>query len=411
MKIFKFGGASVKDSGSVKNVGRILKKHQQEQVLIVVSAMGKTTNLIEVIIRDYFKYKTVNKEAYLSLKEYHNTIVSQLELNLDLTSIFEEFIHQLSIRTDYEYSYLYDRIIGYGEILSSTILHAYLDNSLGDTVWLDVRKLIKTDSNYQNANVCWDSTTQCIQQVKFTQSRYVTQGFIASNLEGTPTTLGREGSDFTAAIFASVLNVESLTIWKDVDGFFNADPRLFEDAIKYEQISFREAIELAYYGASVVHPKTIQPLKRKGIKLYVRSFIDLEKPGTLISENQEIVPEAPSIIIKKNLFLLTVSTKQLSFIVEKELETLFGLCHKEKIRMILMQNSATSCSLVLQHDPIKIPILLDKIKPLFQVKFNENVELYTIRHYKSDIINRIYKKGRFVLEERNNKTIQILIQP
>ncbi len=411
MKIFKFGGASVKDSLSIKNVGRILKKYEKEQVLIVVSAMGKTTNLIEVIIRDFFQNKLFNTDAFTTLKKNHECIIHNLNLQLDVSPILNQLKNTLELNTETSYSYLYDQIIGYGELLSSSILHAYLNQTLGDSAYLDVRTLIKTDSNYQNANVCWESTTQNIQQLKFSQSRYITQGFIASDENNTPTTLGREGSDFTAAIFASVLNVESLTIWKDVDGFFNADPRLFNDAVKYKQISFREAIELAYYGASVVHPKTIQPLKRKGIKLYVRSFIDLDKPGTLISENQEIIPEAPSIIVKKNLFLLTVSTKQLSFIVEKELETLFGLCHTERVRMILMQNSATSCSLVLQNDPIKIPILLEKIKSLFQVRFNENVELFTIRHYNSNIINQIYSKGRFILEERNNKTIQILIQP
>ena len=411
MKIFKFGGASVKDSLSVKNVGRILEQYQNEQVLIVVSAMGKTTNLIEHIIRDFFTEKTLNTSAFKTLQENHFSIVKELHLGIDLNPIFENFTQTLFKNEDSQYAFLYDQIIGFGEILSSTILHAYLDKSLGNTEWLDVRQFIKTDSTYQSANVCWDSTSERIKALNFNQSRYVTQGFIASDLDNNPTTLGREGSDFSAAIFASVLNVESLTIWKDVDGFFNADPRLFPDAVKYEKISFREAIELAYYGASVVHPKTIQPLKRKGIKLYVRSFLNLDLPGTLISEDQNIIPEAPSIIVKKNLFLLTVSTKQLSFIVEKEMETLFGLCHQERVRMILMQNSATSCSLVLQNDPIKIPSLLNKIKTLFQVKFNENVELYTIRHYNSDIIDKIYTKGRFILEERNNKTIQILIQP
>lgn len=411
MKIFKFGGASVKDSTSIKNVGCILEKYQNEQVLIVVSAMGKTTNLIEGIIRHFFKHNTLQTHLFNQLQTNHNTLINELGLPIDLSPIFKKFTEVLSLHNHSDYAFLYDQVIGFGEILSSAILQSYLNTTLGDTILLDVRELIKTDSNFQNANVCWDSTTQNINQITFNKPRYVTQGFIASDLNNTPTTLGREGSDFSAAIFASILNVESLTIWKDVDGFFNADPRIFEDATKYDQISYREAIELAYYGASVVHPKTIQPLKRKDIKLYVRSFLNLDEPGTLISENQKIIPEVPSIIVKKNLFLLSVSTKQLSFIVEKELETLFGLCHSENVRMILMQNSATSCSLVLQNDPIKIPALVKKIQPLFQVKFNEGVELYTIRHYNQPLIDQIYKKGRFILEERNNKTIQILIQP
>lgn len=411
MKIFKFGGASVKDSTSVKNVGRILNTYQNQQVLIVVSAMGKTTNLIEGIIRHFFNQKTLHSEFFNQLQTNHNTIVNELGLSLDLSSLFEDLQQTLELNRTSSYSYLYDQIICFGELLSSTILQAYLNSTLGDTVLLDVRQLIKTDSNYQSANICWESTSEQINQIDFSHARYVTQGFIASDLEGNPTTLGREGSDFSAAIFASILNVESLTIWKDVDGFFNADPRLFEDAVKYDQISFREAIELAYYGASVVHPKTIQPLKRKGIKLFVRSFLDIDQAGTLISEDQNIIPEVPSIIVKKNLFLLTVSTKQLSFIVEKELETLFGLCHEERVRMILMQNSATSCSMVLQNDPIKIPALLKRLQPMFQVKFNQDVELYTIRHYNKPLIEQIHQKGRFILEERNNKTIQILIQP
>jgi len=411
MKIFKFGGASVKDSTSVQNVGRILELYKAEQVLIVVSAMGKTTNLIEGIIRHFYKNKTLHNTYFNQLKDFHLSIANSLDLNIDLSPIFNEFKQVLSINTNSKYAYLYDQIIGFGEVLSSTILQDYLNTTLGTTVYLDVRNLIKTDSNFQNATVCWKSTTEKISKIEFTAPRYVTQGFIAADLNNTPTTLGREGSDFSAAIFASILEVESLTIWKDVDGFFNADPRIFEDAIKYDQISFREAIELAYYGASVVHPKTIQPLKRKGIKLYVRSFLNLNQPGTLISEDQNIIPKAPSIIVKKDLFLLTVSTKNLSFIVEKELETLFGLCHEEKVRMILMQNSATSCSLVLQNDSIKIPALLQKIQAVFQVKFNEDVELYTIRNYNSNLLDRIYTKGRFILEERNNKTIQILLQP
>ncbi|MGB0869972.1 MAG: aspartate kinase [Flavobacteriales bacterium] len=410
MKVFKFGGASVKDAQSVINVGQIVSKFGENEVLVVVSAMGKTTNLIEIIIREIYSNGTIPQKELNQLKHFHNAIAQSLHLDFDLESIYNAFITKASEVKGKPYRFIYDQIIGFGEWLSSSILFHYLNTIQSNVQFLDVRRCVVTDSNYQQAQVCWETSTELINQIDFNDKITVTQGFIGRDKHENFTSLGREGSDFTAAIFASVLNVKNVTIWKDVDGFFNADPRRFPEAKKYEQLSFREAIELAYYGASVVHPKTIQPLQRNHINLFVKSFIHPEKSGTLISSELKQIPELPSIIVKQNLFLLSVSSKDLSFIVEKELESLFGACKQFGIRVVLLQNSATSCALVLQNDSIKIPQLTEFLNSDFNLKYNSNVDLYTIRHYNETIVKEIYKKGRFILEERNNKTIQILLQ-
>lgn len=412
MQVFKFGGASVKDADSVRNVGQIIKHFAIDEAVIIVSAMGKTTNLIESLIRSVYRSKKFekNNEAYKEYINFHSTVCKELGI-VDLSDFFAPELAILATKYQTEsYSFLYDQLIGFGELISSQILHKYLETQIKNSQWLDVRKSICTNSTFQNAEINWEKTKGNILSQNLKNKITISQGFIAADEDGNTTSLGREGSDYSAAIFAHVLEVESLTIWKDVLGFYNADPNHFPNAELYKKVSFREAIELAYYGASVVHPKTIQPLKKAKIPLYVRSFIHYNHPGTCISEDSILEPEVPSIIRKNHLFLVTLSTPDLSFIVEKQMAKIFETCNKHGVRVILWQNSATKCSLVLPDDPIKTQEFLGSIGKDFTYKYNKDICLYTLRNYNQKLIEEIYKKGDFILEERTNRTIQILIK-
>ncbi|MCT4663896.1 MAG: aspartate kinase [Flavobacteriales bacterium] len=413
-KVYKFGGASLQSPEAVMNVGKIIKDHQNpnQPLFLIVSAMGKMTNQLEHIIRHFYKTKTLEKTHWETFKNFHIGMINQLEIQLDLTVYFESFIQLLEPLKEQTYPFVYDQLVSFGEMMSSHILTQTLFEKFQiNCLLVNVKNLIKTDSNFQKAQVNWEKTQENIQNICPENGVvYISQGFIASDEKGFTTTLGREGSDYSAAIFASCLSANSLTIWKDVDGFYNSDPNKNEHAVKYEHISFREAIELAYYGASVVHPKTIQPLKKNGINLYVKSFLDTQKKGTLISNKTELSPKVPAIIVKEKLFLLTISSPDLSFIVEKQLSVLFEYFNKLKISVVLFQNAATSCSFVVPFDEIKIPQLFDLLNDDFHFKYNQEVVLYTVRNYQNKDLEKIYKKGSVILEERNKKTAQILLK-
>ena len=323
MRVFKFGGASVKDAEGVKNVLQVLNKVGYKDTLIVISAMGKTTNALEAVVKNYFDKSKELLASVQDVKKYHNQILLDLFDNeqhivfKNINNLFlqlEQFLHQ---NKSPNYNYVYDQIVSFGEIISTTIVSAYLNEKGIDNEWIDARTLIKTDNTYRDALVNWDTTLKQIQKIGKKKQLYVTQGFIGSDDNHFTTTLGREGSDYTAAIFAYCLNAESVTIWKDVPGVLNADPRYFENTVLLNQISYREAIELAFYGATVIHPKTLQPLQRKEIPLYVKSFLNPLLPGTSVSKGADLIPETSCFIVKKNQLLLSLSSIDFSFIIEE----------------------------------------------------------------------------------------------
>jgi len=415
MRIFKFGGASVKDGASVKNVSTIIRKFREDKMIIVISAMGKMTNAFEELIRSYWLSGILDQSKLDRIFDFHQVIVLDLfPKNHPIFSTLDSLNQQLTVAVVKErgtsYASYYDQIVSFGELMSTQIVHHYLELDGLQNTWMDARKLIITDDNFQNADVDWELTGQKVKEKVSKNGIYLTQGFLGGTIDGKATTLGREGSDYSAAIFAYVTDARRMTIWKDVDGFYSADPNQFDQVSKFEKLSFHEAIELAYYGATVVHPKTIQPLRKKDIPLWVKSFIEPQKSGTVISSEDVIMPEVPAFIVKKNQFLISVSTRDFSFIVEKNLSKIFDICAEIGVKVNLMQNTAVSCSLVLSFDTIKIPQVMKALQLEYDVKYNEGLELYTVRHYTEDIINEIKGGRTMVIEERNQRTVQMLLK-
>jgi aspartate kinase len=414
MKIFKFGGASVKDAAGVKNVFDVLQKVGYEDVLLVVSAMGKTTNALELVIKNYFE-KSANLNATIQdVKKYHNQILMDLfedenhEVFYDINSHFADFEYFIRSNKSPNYNFVYDQIVSFGEILSTTIVSHYMNYSGIPSQWLDVRQFIKTDNNYRDANVNWEITQKAIGKIAKKKSLFVTQGFLGSDENGFTTTLGREGSDYTAAIFAYCLNAESVTIWKDVPGVMNADPRYFENATLLNQISYREAIELAFYGASVIHPKTLQPLQKKEIPFFVKSFINPLLPGTAISKGVDLEPHLPCFIVKKNQLLLSLSSIDFSFIMEENISEIFGLLHQYKIKVSLIQNSAISFSVCVEDKFENFQELVKILSKKFKVTFNENVSLYTVRHFDDAAMKSVEKSKTVLLRQMSSETLQVV---
>ena len=339
MQVFKFGGASVKDANGVKNLVSVLQKTGHNNTLIVVSAMGKMTNAFEKVVSNYVNNSKELNSSIEEIKSFHFNILENLFESKEATlldkvkTLFEELQLFLKTNKSPNYNFIYDQIVGYGELLSTTIISQYLNHCNIKNTWLDVRPLIKTDSNYRYANVDWAKTQAEIQHAVKDNTLYVTQGFLASNKDNFTTTLAREGSDYTAAIFAYCLNATAVTIWKDVPGVLNADPRYFNETKLLQNISYTEAIELAFYGASVIHPKTLQPLQQKEIPLHVKSFLNPENKGTIVNKTQGITPLMPCFILKQNLVLVSISTLDFSYIVEENISAIFKLLAKYKMKV------------------------------------------------------------------------------
>ena len=416
MKVFKFGGASVKDALGVKNLLSVIKTVGHKDTLVVVSAMGKTTNALEKIIDDYFKEKDKTPEGIYQLKEFHLNIIKDLfekksfEIEKRIHEIFDELIGFLNSNKSPNYSFVYDQLVSYGEILSTKIIHHFIEFSGIDNFWLDSRNCIKTDDYYRAANLNWELTQKNIKQEVEKDSLIITQGFIGSNSNNFTTTLGREGSDYSAAIFAYALNATSVTIWKDVPGVLNGDPRVFQNTQLLNQISYREAIELAFYGASVIHPKTLQPLQRKEIPLYVKSFENPVKPGTAVSKGKTIEPNIPCYIVKKNQVLLRLSSIDFSFIVEENISYIFSMLHEYQMPVELIQNSAISFSVCVNNKYKRLEELVLVLRSKFNVEVIENVDLYTIRHFDKNASKFIHSfKKPILLEQRTQETAQFLI--
>nr|WP_314866735.1 aspartate kinase [uncultured Flavobacterium sp.] len=414
MKIFKFGGASVKDADGIKNVYDVLQKAGYEDVLLVVSAMGKTTNALEVVIKNYFGKSPELSSSVQEIKKYHNQILLDLfeddnhPVFASVNEQFSDLEYFLAHNKSPNYNFVYDQIVSYGELISTNILSHFMNFMNIKTQWLDVRNFIKTNANYRDAEVDWDLTQKNIAKNIAPKILNITQGFLGSDENNFTTTLGREGSDYTAAIFAYCLNAESVTIWKDVPGVMNADPRYFENASLLNQISYREAIELAFYGASVIHPKTLQPLQKKEIPLYVKSFINPLLKGTSVSKGVDLEPLLPCFIVKRNQLLISLSSIDFSFIMEENISEIFGLFHEYKIKVNLIQNSAISFSVCVEDKFDNFKELNTILSKKFKVDFEENVTLYTIRHFNDDAAQTVEKDKTVLLKQVSRETMQIV---
>lgn len=415
MKVFKFGGASVKDADGVKNLAKVLHHEGLENTLVVISAMGKMTNAFEKIVDAYFYKKITVSDAILNVRNYHFTIINDLEFD-PKNAIFFNFEHILAKlsaflaqNTSKDYNFIYDQVVSFGEILSTKIISAYLTKIDVKNTWIDVREYIRTDDFYRNAKVDWTETKKRISSNIDTSKLIITQGFLGGNDKLT-TTLGREGSDYTAAIFAYCLNAKSVTIWKDVIGVLNADPRSFEDTKLLEQISYEEAIEMAFYGASVIHPKTLKPLENKLIPLYVRSFYDLKNNGTSVKKGKDLIPKIPCFILKKNQILLSISALDFSFMVEHNLRDIFNYLHDYKLKVNLIQNSALSFTVCIEDLYGNFDDFHKSIKSKYKVSYNKDVTLFTIRHFDENSIKQIEKDNKVLLKQTSKETIQVVIQ-
>lgn len=421
MLVFKFGGASVKDASAVKNVAQIISLFPTKKKLVVVSAMGKTTNALEEIVD---ALSTNNYESYRYLVEeiikYHLKIVDNLflERHEGLVTFLEDMkeflLEKIKKPFSEKYDYEYDQIVSLGEVISTKIVEAYLLDRTVSAMWIDTKQFIRTDNNYRNAFVDWKKTQELIDMnlrpLFKTSDVIVTQGFIGATAEGFATTLGREGSDYSAGIFAYCLDAESVTIWKDVPGMLNADPKWFDKTIKLNQISFQEAIELAYYGATVIHPKTIKPLQNKNIPLYVKSFVDPSASGTVISSDTSFDHLVPSFIFKMNQIMVGITPKDFSFIVEENLSQLFSLLSKSGVQINLMQNSAISFDFVIENKPSVIKDLFNQLENDFIVSIEENLELVTIRYYDQATIDRVTIDKHIILTQKTEQTARILMR-
>ena len=418
MLVFKFGGASVKDAAGVINLSNIVKKYKGQKLLIIVSAMGKTTNALEKLTQAYVNGSDDLQEIYTEIKDYHFNIVKELfeashPVFNEVANTFVEIDWMIEDEPHDDFDFIYDQIVSIGELVSTRIVAAYLNQAGVKTQWLDVRGYIHTNNNYREGNVNWEKTRDSIGNevpALLDKSIIVTQGFLGGTSENFTTTLGREGSDYTASIFASCLNADSVTTWKDVPGILNADPKYFADTIKFDELSYTEAIEMTYYGASVIHPKTIKPLQNTKIPLFVKSFNDPEVTGTIIKESAETYFEKPVIILKQNQVLLSVSAKDYSFVSEDHLSEIFKLFAQNHIKINVMQTSALSFSICFDLNQERFDKLVLSLKQDFKVKYNDGLTLITIRHYKQNALRDIIKDKVVLLEQISRNTAQIVVK-
>lgn len=419
IRVFKFGGASLKDTDAIKNVADILASYTNERLAVVVSAIGGTTDKLEKVAAAHARQDGTAPELLEDIKRHHFSLTQELfgdqhEVFTALNDTFVEIDWALEEPPHDNYDYVYDQIVSVGELLASTIVAAYLNHRGMPTQWLDARDLILTDNIYREGWVQWTETNANIQRLAapaLAKPGFVlTQGFIGSTSENFTTTLGREGSDYTAAILAHCLNAADLTIWKDVPGVLTADPRLFENVTKLERLSYREAIEMTYYGANVIHPKTIKPLQNKSIPLYVKSFVDPSGTGTLISEGlEEAYP--PMVAIEGNQALLQISTRDFSFVAEHHIRHLFNLIAELRIQVNMMQNSAISFSLCINDIDDRADRFAQRIEADFKVVIEQGLELITVRHPLDNVLSNL-KRGKIVLLEGRikEKTVQMVVK-
>lgn len=418
MDVFKFGGASVNSAEGVQNFYKIVQSYKNES-LIVVSAMGKTTNALEQIVDNFFhKKKEIVQKQFEEVKAYHYEIIESLFSKNDTSSIekidnlFNELNTYLQRPASLDYEFEYDQIVAYGELLSTTVISEYLSQKGLKNKWIDIRRYLKTNDTFSEAKVDWELSRQLI-PTAFTFNDtfiYITQGFIGGTSSNLTTTLGREGSDYTAAILANILDAQEVSILKDVPGVMNADPKWLPDAQQLKRISYQEAIELAFFGAKVIHPKTIQPIREKNIPMFVRSFINFHEQGTMVSTAPiEKSVKIPIFIQKKDQILISIRPKNYSFVIEENLGPIFSMIAKHRLKVNLTQNSAISFSLCVDKSK-NIDKLIEALKADYEVRYNDNLELITIRHYDSDSINQITESRSILLEQKSRDTAQYVLE-
>jgi aspartate kinase len=415
--VFKFGGASVKSSEGIVNIANIVKSINNPLV-VVVSAMGKTTNALEQILKLYLSNSPDLKSALNDLKSYHTSIISGLYNNAtsSKTKAFDEQFskleHILAQPPQGDFNFCYDQIVSFGEIFSTHIISEYLNHIEIKNRWIDCRAILRTDENFREGNVDYEKSLMLSEKVFSVNNRsvdlFVTQGFIGGTETGFTTTLGREGSDYTAAILANLLDAESVTIWKDVEGVLNADPRIFAQTIKLDEVSFKEAIELAYCGAQIIHPKTIKPLQNKQISLYVKSFENPSAKGTLVYQTENRIEYPPILIVKSNQVLISLSPRDFSFVIEDCLSRIFAVLYKFRVKANLIQSSAINFSICVDDEPHFLPKAVEELSKAFAVRYNNGMELLTIRHYDDEVIENEVKTKAVFLTQKTRSTIRIV---
>lgn len=421
MRVFKFGGASVKNAAAVRNVAEVLNLFKGEKVIVVVSAMDKTTNALEKLVRTYFYREGDTLAGLEKVKQFHYKIMQELfphknhPVYDEVNNSFVEIEWLVEDAPTGNFDFIYDQVVSIGEMVSSKILSAHLKDAGIKNQWLDVRDVIKTDNNYRDARVNWELSREALDHSFSLNGRredevIITQGFIGTTSENYTTTLGREGSDYSAAILAYLLEAKSVTIWKDVPGFLSADPKWFDSTVKLNNISYYEAIELSYYGATIIHPKTIQPLHSKNIPLYVKSFVSPKEEGTIINSNTASDSLVPSFIFKMNQVLISIYPEDYSFIVEENLSDIFASFARHKVRINLMQNSAISFSVSVDFDDKKVPALIEELRKTYKVLFNDNLELVTIRHYDQPTIDRVTAGKEILVEQKSRQTARMVMR-
>ncbi|KAF0235807.1 MAG: aspartate [Prolixibacteraceae bacterium] len=415
MKVYKFGGASVKDAGAVKNVAQIIKR-EQDTMVVVISAMGKMTNLLETLVRAYFEKSVKKWEIFNQFRNYHLEITNQLFDNNGMPESvlaqFAELEMKLKRNPSFDYNYEYDQIICFGELVSTQIVSDYLNFTGISNQWADVRNCLRTDEMYRDANVDWGLTEQLVNEIfNFDNQRlYITQGFIGSTIINQTTTLGREGSDFTAAILGNVLNAESVSIWKDVPGVLSADPKKMDGTVKIDSLSYREAVEMTHSGAQVIHPKTMKPLHNKKIPLYVKSFMAPDEPGTVIHAIDHKIELPPIFIMKENQVLITLSPKDFSFISIEDIDRVVNFLLENRVKITLMQQSAIDLNLVLDAPEADWEEIFSKLSPYYTIRYNTDLVLITIRHYTEEVLDWMVKEKDIYLEQHSRLTARMLVK-
>ncbi|HUR66429.1 MAG TPA: aspartate kinase [Chitinophagaceae bacterium] len=420
MKVFKFGGASVNSVERIQNMARIMQQYKTEKIMLIISAMGKTTNALEKVVDAFFAGKKEEAlQLFEQLKQQHLTtakyllVTHYLDCEKQLRDFFTEaewLLHDKPVR---DYDYYYDQVVSVGELLSTAIVSAYLNEAGITNKWIDVRDIFRTDDDFRDANIDWEFTSSKVLSSivsEFSNSNIIlTQGFIGATDENESTTLGREGSDYSAAVFTNMLDAESLTIWKDVESVMNSDPKQFADAIPIPELNYNEVIEMAYYGAQIIHPKTIKPLQNKDIPLYVKSFIDPSLPGTVIHDNP-VHQLPPIIVLKEKQAMIEMSSKDFSFVGEKHVGHLYHLLEKLNIKPNLTQNGAISFVCVLDDRTEKIEKLALEASAFLEVQVLKNLSLLTIRHYNQAIFEKLTDGKKVLLRQQTTETIQVLMK-
>ena len=417
MRVFKFGGASVKDAEAVRNVANILQNYKGEQLVIVVSAMGKMTNALERVADAYYQKADEAQARLEEVCQAHYAVLKALfEANDPIFDAVNDTLVEiewvLEETPEESYDYIYDQVVSIGEFLSTRILSAYLNKVELPTTWLDARDVILTDNTYRAAKVRWEATVKNANRVVsplLEKGFVLTQGFVGGTSENFTTTLGREGSDFTAAIFSYCLDAESMSVWKDVPGILTANPRIFKNVTKIDHLSYREAIEMTYYGAKVIHPKTIKPLQNKNIPMYVKSFVEPTGEGTLIS-GDTYVHYPPIIVVEREQVLLHISTRNFSFVAEDNLSVIFAALAKHQLKVNMMQNTAISFSVCLTNRPERIAALMEDLSEDFQITKQDNLELITVRHYKPEVVEQLKINKLILLEAYIRDMIQMVVK-